>query len=296
MSQSRNPTTRNKAVGQRLDAAFDEGPKSRAGLIVSAVLHAGIILATLYTFSHRSLDIADEAPPVVPVDLVTIAPKTNIAPTVREIPKVVQQQIQPPQLDALKQPDLPAIHEQAEPPPPPDETASEPAIKKPPPPPVPKMKPQTQQPAEKPPKKNTSDDFSALLNQLAAPSAAPANARVAQRTTKGIGQQDAMTMDLVDALRNQIAQCWNAPVGSPHPEQLIVSLEVFLNPDGSVAQPPQLTGDSQAAAASDPFMRAAADAAKRAIYVCAPYKLPGDRYSTWRDLDVTFDPRKMMGG
>lgn len=103
-------------------------------------------------------------------------------------------------------------------------------------------------------------------------------------------------MDLVDALRNQIAQCWSAPIGSPHPERLIVALEVFLNPDGSVAQPPQLDANSAAAAASDPFMRAAAEAAKRAIVVCAPYKLPSDRYQTWRDLDVTFDPRKMAGG
>ncbi len=242
----------------------------------------------------RSLDIADEAPPVVPVDLVTIAPKTNIAPTVRELPKIVQEQVQPPQLDNLQQPNVPAVQEQAEPAP--DEATSEPVIKKPPPPPMPKLKPQTQQTTQAPPKKNASEDFSALLNKLTSPSAAPVNARVAQRTTRGIGQQDAMTMDLVDSLRNQIAQCWNAPVGSPHPEQLIVTLEVFLNPDGSVAQPPQLAADSQAAAAGDPFMRAAADAAKRAIFVCAPYKLPGDRYSTWRDLDVTFDPRKMLGG
>jgi hypothetical protein len=119
---------------------------------------------------------------------------------------------------------------------------------------------------------------------------------VGTRTVKGIGQQDAMTMDLIDALRNQIAQCWSAPVGSPHPERLIVEMEVFLNADGSVAQPPQLAADSASAVASDPFMRAAAEAAKRAIYVCAPYKLPSDRYQTWRDLDVTFDPRKMAGG
>ena len=25
-----------------------------------------------------------------------------------------------------------------------------------------------------------------------------------------------MTMDLADALQNQIAQCWNPPVGAPH--------------------------------------------------------------------------------
>jgi len=65
-----------------------------------------------------------------------------------------------------------------------------------------------------------------------------------------------------------------------------VSYELFLNRDGSVAQPPQLTADSAAAAAGDPYMRAAAEAARRAIYTCAPYTLPADRYNQWHD--VTF--------
>jgi len=105
---------------------------------------------------------------------------------------------------------------------------------------------------------------------------------------------NAMTMDLSDALKNMIAQCWSPPAGAPHPERLIPVFRLFLNPDGSVAQPPQLAADSQAAAAGDPFMRAAAEAARRAIYTCAPYKLPADKYNVWRDISVAFDPRKMV--
>jgi hypothetical protein len=105
---------------------------------------------------------------------------------------------------------------------------------------------------------------------------------------------NAMTMDLSDALKNQIAQCWNPPAGAPHPEQMIPWFRIFLNPDGSVAQPPQLAADSASRAASDPFMRAAAEAARRAIYTCAPYKLPADKYSAWRDFTIDFDPRKML--
>jgi len=41
-------------------------------------------------------------------------------------------------------------------------------------------------------------------------------------------------------------------------------------------------------------MRAAVDAARRAIYTCAPYKLPADKYNVWRDITVDFDPRKMF--
>jgi hypothetical protein len=159
----------------------------------------------------------------------------------------------------------------------------------------------TAKPVPAPPKPDTKptpektkpkgDDFANLLNKLTAPAATPRNARVADRTTKGVGAMNASTMDLIDALRNAITPCWNPPVGAPHPERLVVSFELFLNLDGSVARPPQLTGSAMS---SDPFVTAAAEAARRAIYTCAPYKLPADKYNLWRDITIDFDPRKMV--
>jgi hypothetical protein len=159
-----------------------------------------------------------------------------------------------------------------------------------PPPVVPKTKPQPDQKKEK----FDINSIVALLDKRApAPASAP-NAKVGAHTIKGIGQQNAMTMDLVDALRNQIAQCWSPPVGAPDSRELVVDFDLFLNPDGSIAQPPQLIGNS--ATASSPYARAAAEAARRAIYTCAPYKLPADRYSQWREINpFHFDPRGMMG-
>lgn len=263
--------------------------RSPIAWIGSAVLHAGLIGATLFTFA-KTLDISDESPPMIPVDLVTIADKTNIAPTAKPAPVIKPDEITPqPQQLQMPTPVPPQQDAQETP----DESPSEPAITPPAPTPTPELKPQQQAaPAKLKPK---ADQFAALLNKLTAPAATTSNAKPADRTVKGIGQMNAMTMDLVDALRDQISQCWNAPVGAPHAEQLVVTIEVFLNPDGSVAQPPQLTSDSASAAPGNPFMRAAGDAAMRAIYVCAPYKLPADRYSIWRDITVTFDPRKMVG-
>ena len=107
---------------------------------------------------------------------------------------------------------------------------------------------------------------------------------------------NAMVADLQDSLRSQISQCWSPPVGAPHPDELVVEFDLLLNQDGSVAQPPQLTATSQAAAASNPYTRAAAEAARRAIYECAPYKLPADRYSQWHEINpFHFDPSQMMG-
>ena len=46
----------------------------------------------------------------------------------------------------------------------------------------------------------------------------------------------------------------------------------------------------------NPYTRAAAEAASRAIYQCAPYKLPAERYSEWQEINpLRFDPRQMMG-
>ncbi len=264
----------------------------RVGIVVALLLHAAIVAVTLFSWQHK-LEIADESPPPIPVDLVTIADKTNIAPTVQRAPPTPVEETPQPPPQPVPPPPVPT------PPPPVAEAAPEPApappVPKPAPPPLkPQVKPVHAQPAPTPaPPKPKTDAFADLLNNLTKPAATPRNARVADRTVKGIGAMNASTMDLVDALKNQIAQCWNPPVGAPHPERLIPVFQLFLNPDGSVAQPPQLSADSAAVAASDPFMRAAAEAARRAIYTCAPYKLPADKYSTWRDITINFDPRQL---
>lgn len=289
MSPSRS-TTRT-----RISLASGAGQRgSSVGLVGAILIHAAVIAATLFTWEHR-LDIAQESPPVVPVDLVTIAQHTNIAPTVLKLePKVLPEPPTPtpmPNLD-IKPPQVAADESEAAPP---DQAPSEPQVKPPPPVIVPKAKPQTRPVT----KKNSFnlDSVSALLSKVAPPPASErSNARTAAQAHRGFGAQTAMTMDLVDALRNQIDRCWSPPVGAPDPMDLVVNFDLVLNPDGSVAQPPQLDASSASQAARNPFTHAAADAARRAIYACAPYKLPADRYAQWREIDpMTFDPRQMMG-
>lgn len=90
-------------------------------------------------------------------------------------------------------------------------------------------------------------------------------------------------------LMGAVSRCWNAPLGRP--ESRAVTFMLFLNRDGSVARPPQLSADSQAQAMRDPYVRAAAETARRAILNCAPYKLPADRYDIWSQIAITFDGR-----
>jgi outer membrane biosynthesis protein TonB len=268
------------------------GSRSPAGFAASLFLHGAIIAGTLFTFSHR-LDISDESPPVIPVDLVTIAPKTNVRATVRPQPHIAPTPVPPvPKVMPAPTPPQPQPQPVEEKP---KEAAAEPIAETPHPVRLHKPLPPEEKKEEK--KSFDVDKVLALLNKVApTEQAAAPNARSAPRTVRGIGQQTAMTADLADALRSQIQPCWSPPVGAPHPERLVVTFHLFLNPDGSVAQPPQLTGDSESEVARDPFFQAAAEAARRAIYTCAPYKLPADQYQEWREITAfRFDPREMLG-
>jgi hypothetical protein len=288
MSQSRST----KRI--RLARASNAGAKqSPLGFVGSLALHGLIVAATFFTWQH-SLLIADESPPVVPVELVTIGQKTNIkavAPKTEEFKPSQEVQITAPKVaDTIPPPKEIATPKVEMAPPPPEEATSEPLIKPAPTPPQPKLKPQPEKPEKK---KFDINSLSALLNKVEPSSQANPNAHTGAHPMKGIGAQNAMTMDLVDALRNEIAQCWtNPPIGAPNPADLIVEYEIFLNPDGTLAGAPRLIGQSRTGGS---YARAAADAAQRAIYTCVPYKLPADRYRDWHDITITFDPRQMMG-
>lgn len=229
---------------------------------MSILLHAGLIAVLFVSFSKK-LDIPSEAVSVVPVDLVTVADKTNVAPTVK------QEEIKPPEVKDVEPAPTPDIA------PPQFEVA-----------PDAKPKPEKKTDAEK----FDINDIEKLLAKKK-----PANAKVAQRTIQGVGAGTAMTADLISILQSEINRCWSVPDVGPHPERLIVKFHLYLARDGNVAQAPQLMPETVAAVAGDPFMRAAAEAARRAIYACAPYRLPADRYAQWRDIVFTFDPRDRLG-
>jgi outer membrane biosynthesis protein TonB len=251
---------------------------SGAGIALSLLLHAALIGATYFTWS-RMLDTTPESH-AVPVDLITVTEKTNVQamapPPPPEPPKIEPQQ------QAAPEPPMPQLQdvEPAPEPPMPDIKIK----------PEPKKVVDTPKPPEQPPKKQNAQDFAALLNKLTAAPKTPPNAKVGPRVVQGIGAANAMTADLADALKSQIYQCWSPPVGAPNANDLVVDFDVAMNPDGSIAR-----AASDAMSAANPYTRAAAEAARRAIYQCQPYRLPQDRYSQWREINpLRFDPRQMM--
>src|SRR5690606_33231048 len=100
-----------------------------------------------------------------------------------------------------------------------------------------------------------------------------------------------MSQSELDALRSQIAQCWNPPVGAEGASDLAVRLKVSLTPSGDVDAAPQVMNSS-----GNPLFGIASESARRAVLRCAPYSLPSAKYEAWRAVIINFDPRQLLGG
>ncbi|MCP4936917.1 MAG: hypothetical protein GY927_22610 [bacterium] len=105
------------------------------------------------------------------------------------------------------------------------------------------------------------------------------------------GADDTMSANEIDAFKAQISQCWRPPTGGLGSRDLNVKLRIKFKLDGTLEKPPELANFS-----GSPFFRPAAEAAKRAVWQCQPYRMPKDKFATWQDMILNFDPRDMFGG
>lgn len=97
----------------------------------------------------------------------------------------------------------------------------------------------------------------------------------------------------IDLVRQQIRECWNIPAGAKDAQDLNIEIHVVMNPDATVREARIL---NQRRLQSDPFFRAAAESALRAVLNprCNPLKLPPDKYQQWQTMTLNFDPREMF--
>ncbi|HHK74441.1 MAG TPA: hypothetical protein ENJ57_04675 [Rhizobiales bacterium] len=153
-----------------------------------------------------------------------------------------------------------------------------------------KPKPPRRKPKPKPKRQFNPDKIAALLNKV------PEENRnrkpePAEPPRKGAprGVDMKLTMSELDALRAQISQCWSPPIGVEDAQNLQIRLKLRLRRDGSLAGPPELVNSNP-----DPLFEIAAESAIRAVIRCQNYQLPPEKYETWQDVRVTFDPREMF--
>jgi hypothetical protein len=231
---------------------------------------------------------------------------------------------EPPASAAAPPPPEPAKPEiKAPPPPPPPPPKPVEAQAPPPPPPEPKPKPEPQQ-ASHPPrpdmqKANTAAfdkllknleqkppepaAFDALLKNLtkqqtaqaeAAPPTAPRMAAAAPPSSQPrapLGSQ--LTASEIDLIRQQIERCWNVPAGARDAKDLDIEIKAVVDQGGTVQQAAIVDTGRYA---TDPFFRAAADSAKRALLnpQCSPLHVPSDKYEAWHNLDLFFNPKDLL--
>jgi colicin import membrane protein len=293
-------------------------PEMKTGLVISALVHAALLLWGLISFSARPL----EAKPTdaLPVDIISDKQFTEMAKGVKNAPQAEEPKPLIDKIGESKPVDeqKPKISEKkeiktaaAEPPPPMPEP--KPAETKPEKKPLPKIDPiaetlkkeEARKKAEEkakakaakqqpPQPKFDPQQIAALLDKREPQRMAAAGERTISTPSLGFteGQAVRLSQSELDALRRRLVECWNPPVGAANVANLKVVLRVLFRPDGSVSTQPQLIAGS--ASSYGPAM---AESAKRAILTCQPFEmLRPEHYEQWKDIEITFDPREMFGG
>ena len=184
--------------------------------------------------------------------------------------------------------------------------------------PSPAPKPRTPEPepkeAEKKPKKeDKKQDFSRLLKTLEKTEAEPQTkpeeekpkekvdplkdvlaklkAPARSRSDKAFDPENKVSISEIDAVRRQIAQCWNVPAGAKGAEDLYIEITLQMSADGTVRDARIV---DQTRMAKDDFFRSAAESARRAVLSCGKLPLPPEKYESWKDITMTFNPRDLL--
>ena len=279
----------------------------------SVLFHLAIVAISYFGFPYisRSPTITD-APimvEIVKVDELTNAPPPKPQPEKKPVP------------EAKKAPPPPKPPKASTPPPPPPAKEKEVAML------VPDMKakpkeqpkPETKAP-EKPerqlanvkPKRKPKppDQFTSVLKTVEKLKAQPQprekekekakpesfEQQIAKALTSRTAEHNPMrplAISEIDLVRQQIRECWNLPAGAKDAQDLNIEIRVVMTPDATVRE---ARIQDQRRLQGDPFFRAAAESALRAVLNprCNPLKLPPDKYQQWQTMTLNFDPRDMF--
>ena len=94
----------------------------------------------------------------------------------------------------------------------------------------------------------------------------------------------------IDAVRRQIERCWNLPETARDVGNLIVSIRVEMNVDGT---PRTAVVENAGQMQANPHFQAAADSARRAVLNprCHPFRLPPEKFEHWQTMTLIFNPK-----
>ena len=289
---------------------------TRKPLLASTVMHAGLVVLAAVGLPEL-WQATPEKLPAVTVELVTLADEVALSEPVPE-PEPEPEPIPEPE----PVPEEPArAVESPEPAPPPEEMAAPPPPQ---PAPQPEAKPESvpeapeavaapplptarpEAPPEPQPEPQPEQQFTEVVESLlldragedtapAPPQASFADVEAALASDARAAPSGEETATLAALVGRQIAERWRVPAGAAGAEQLIVTIEVALTPDGRVVK---AEVKKVAGAASGELEQAVREAVLRAMnqFRYRPFRnLPPDRYDVWRHMIVRFDPSRILG-
>ncbi len=279
----------------------------RSGIVYSVVLHLLLIIIMIFGLPSFLKNEPPVMPDAITVEILPISELSNVKPS--DAPKAEKINDEP-EKEAVK-PTPPVKTAEATPTPPtpepvPTPTPPKPEIKKPeekkiekaPEPPKPPKK-------EEKKEKKAETDLDAILksvkNDAAKEKTTEKKEAPKERTSdspKAISSRfdpsQMMSLSEKDAIMGQLSKCWNPPAGAKNAHELIVVVNAQFNNDGSYIKA-EIAPESMSRYNSDSFFRAAADAALRAVKQCSPLKgLSPDKYATWGNMELHFDPRDLL--
>jgi len=288
-------------------------------LIISSVLHSVLILITAMSLpflAKKPLDI----PPIVSVELIQIAEKTNIpfAPKVKKIiekkkkkklkekeKKLVSEQAPPKKVKKTKTKTVVSLDQKKEKidnqtpeaVPLPDKTVKKIETKKEKKQNPDKLDEEVKQVSEFEKKEFVDLDNIAKLIDKAKEDTADVikkNDEITQDQDKNI-VTSGLTLSEEDALKAQIFGCWSIPLGLPYNEDLLVRIKLMLEPDGSVVKT-EILDHVRMNKPGQGFYKVLAESALRAVKLCQPLRVPTSGYERWKELQLNFDAREMLEG
>ncbi len=105
-----------------------------------------------------------------------------------------------------------------------------------------------------------------------------------------------LTLSEEDALKAQIFGCWSVPFGLGYSdEDLLVRIKLKLRPDGSIIKT-EIVDHERMHQPGQGHYKVLAESLLRAIQLCQPLSVPTTGYEKWKDLQLNFDAREILGG
>jgi hypothetical protein len=282
-------------------------------IIISSVLHGLLIVITAMSLpflAKKPLDL----PPIVSVELIQIAEKTNIpfAPKAKKIiekikekeKKLVSEQAPPKKVKKTKTKTVVSVDQNEkidnktpEAIPLPEKTVKKIVTKKENKQNPDKLDKEVKQVSEFEKKEFVDLDNIAKLIDKAKEDSAKVLKKdndVTQDQDKNI-ENSKLTLSEEDALKAQIFGCWSIPLGLPYNEDLLVRIKLMLEPDGTVTKT-EILDHARMNKPGQGFYKVLAESALRAVKLCQPLRVPATGYERWKELQLNFDAREMLEG